>query len=346
MKRQKNKMPANSLISHLRELLFRTLACVFCLVLSGTVVYFFYEHILNLLRSPLNAPLYYNNPAGSFTLIMRVCFIGALTVTIPVIIYNIIMFIRPAFPKSLSLKRVYFTTFMSSVLAILGAVFAYLCILPGTLEFFSGFRVSGLSALISADNYLNFVINMIIAFIIIFQLPLIIMLADTISKIPPKKLIKNEKWVVFGSIVVAIVTPFNYDLITSLFVAIPIITLYNLSILLVGIRHLGQKKHVKKTAVESYQSAFVSVPDVALPITPSLASNFPLTEPKTGIIMKTPQKRTSMDIIIKNKVSKPVQKIVVAPKPAVQNHTIATQQKVHYFSDISRKPHVNHAISL
>ncbi len=346
MKRQKNKVPASNLIGHLRELLFRTLACIFCLGLSGTAVYFFYEPLLNLLRSPLNAPLYYNNPAGSFTLIMRVCFIGALTITIPVIIYNIIMFIRPAFSKALTKKRVYLTTALSSVLAISGVLFAYLCILPGTLEFFSGFRVSGLSALISADNYLDFVINMITAFVLIFQLPLIIMLADTISKIPPKKLLKNEKWIVLGSIVIAIITPFNYDLITSLFVAVPIIGLYNLSIVLISIRHLGQNRQARKKTVAICQPPHVAEPIIILPTAPSLVNNFAKAETETILLQKSPTKRTSMDIFIgKNTLNKPIQPVTNTPKPAIQRPIITTSQKVHYFSDISRKPHVNHAIS-
>lgn len=342
MKRQKNQMPPNNLIAHARELLLRILMCVICLGISGCAVYFFYEPILNLLRSPLNAPLYYNNPAGSFTLIMRICFIGALVVTIPVIIYNIIMFIRPAFSKALSLKRVYFTAGLSSILAISGAVFAYLCILPGTLEFFSGFRVSGLSALISADNYLDFIINMIIAFILIFQLPLIIMLADTISKIPPKKLLKNEKWVVIGSIVVAIVTPFNYDLITSLFVAIPIIALYNLSIIIVSIRHLGQNRHTKKQTSTVYQPSYIPERISLAPIATSFANCFNDNITKVEPIGQTTYRRTSMDIITNKKPALIVQAVKPAP---IQKPIITVPNKVHCFSDISRRPHINHVLA-
>ncbi len=340
MKRQKNKMPENNLIGHLRELLFRSLICIFCLIISGVVVFFFYEPILNLLRSPLDDPLYYNNPAGSLTLIMRICFISALTITIPIIIYNIIMFIRPAFSEALNNKRVYFTTGLSSILAISGAAFAYLCILPGTLEFFSGFKVNGLSALISADSYLDFVINMITAFVLIFQLPLIIILADSINKIPPKKLLKNEKWVILGSVIIVIITPFNYDLITSLFVAVPIIALYNLSIIIIALRHLGQKRQAKKHATTT-QSSYIIKPIINTPVAQSLAGDFIDNKPEVKPIYQVRPRQTSMDIVTHKKP------VTLLPKPVVTQKPITIKPyRVHYFSDISRRPHVNHALTV
>lgn len=226
-----------TLSDHLKELRTRLLVSIAVLLISGTIVYFFYSQILALLGAPLGAPLYYNSPAGSFSFIMKICFMGALIITIPVIVYNLIMFTRPAFGDSVPKKRVYLTTLFSTILAASGAVFAYCIILPGSLKFFAGFQVSGLHALISADNYLGFVTNIIITFIIVFQLPLLITFMDSIKPLPPSKLLKNEKWVILGSLIVALVVPFTYDLVTSLFIALPIVVLYNISIIAVIINH-------------------------------------------------------------------------------------------------------------
>ena len=160
MKRKINNSLAKAKLSdHIRELGMRLLVSFFALAITGTIVYLFYGQILTILRLPLNAPLYYDNPAGSFSLIIKICFMGGLMVSIPLIVYNIIMFVRPAFSDSLPKKRVYSTAAFSSLLAITGAIFAYTCILPGTLQFLASFKVDGLNALISADNYLNFVTN-------------------------------------------------------------------------------------------------------------------------------------------------------------------------------------------
>ena len=237
---------------HLKELQKRFLVSAIALVLAGIAAYFVYEPILNLLRSPLDAPLYYSTPAGSFAFVMQICLMAALAVTIPIIIYNIIMFIRPAFEKALPLRRVYLTTVTSALLAFAGASFGFLVIVPGALHFFAGFQVEGLSALIAADSYLGFVTNVIITFVIMFQLPLVVLFIDTISPLSPERLFKAEKWVILGSLIVSFMVPFALDITTSLLIALPIIALYNLAIGLVLIRHAqrrAQQKRAEKAAI-------------------------------------------------------------------------------------------------
>ncbi|MEI7539311.1 MAG: twin-arginine translocase subunit TatC [Candidatus Saccharibacteria bacterium] len=230
MKRSNKQSPqATKLFDHIRELRTRFFVCLAVLIVSGFIVYFFYEPILTILRSPLNAPLYYSNPAGSFAFVMKICLMSAITITTPVMIYNLIMFIRPAFKETVPTARVYLTTIYSIIMATSGAIFAYFCIIPGTLKFFSGFQVNGLQALISADGYLNFVTNIIITFVIVFQIPLLIVFADRIKPIPPMKMLKMEKWVILGSLIIAAVVPFAFDLMTCLFIALPIVVLYNIT---------------------------------------------------------------------------------------------------------------------
>lgn len=166
---------------------------------------------------------------------------GALAVTIPIIIYNVIMFVRPAFEKALPKRRVYLTTLFSALLAFAGAAFGFLVIVPGALQFFAGFQVNGLSALISADAYLGFVTNVIITFILVFQLPLLIAFIDTIKPLTPRKLFGAEKWVILGSLVISFLVPFALDITTSLLIAAPIVGLYNISIVIVLLRHAQQR---------------------------------------------------------------------------------------------------------
>lgn len=233
----RHSRPTTKLFDHLRELQMRVIVSAIALVISGIAVYAFYEPLLALLRSPLNAPLYYSSPAGSFAFVMKICFMGALVITIPVIVYNLIMFVRPVFEEIVPLRRVYITTIISSGLAVAGAAFGFIFIIPGSLHFFAGFQVSGLSALISADSYLNFVTNVIITFVLVFQLPLLIAFFDTVKPLPPKKLLGMEKWVVLGSLVIALLVPFAFDLTTSLLIAAPIVVLYNIGIVIVAMQH-------------------------------------------------------------------------------------------------------------
>jgi len=241
----RNSRPATKLLDHIRELRRRLLISVVALIVAGVAVYAFYEPILNLLRSPLGAPLFYSSPAGSFSFVMKICFMGALAVAIPVIVFNLIMFIRPAFKEAIPLKRVYSTAALSSILAFAGAAFGFYYIIPGALRFFAGFQVDGLSALISADSYLSFVTNVIITFVLIFQLPLLISFIDRIKPIKPKQLLKGEKWVILGSLIISVLVPFAFDLTTSLLIALPIVVLYNLSIVIVLMQHASAKRRAK-----------------------------------------------------------------------------------------------------
>lgn len=172
--------------------------------------------------------------------------------TIPVIIYQIIMFVRPALPKVFSRKRVASYTGLSAFLAAAGAAFAFYIILPGALHFFAGFQVEGLAALIGADAYLSFVTNVLITFALVFQIPLLLVIIDHIKPLKPKKLLKAEKYVILGGLVISFFVPFALDIVTSLLIAAPIVLLYNMSILMIVIRHriAGKKKAALSLAKE------------------------------------------------------------------------------------------------
>lgn len=225
------------MLDHVRELRLRLLIVAVVLVVGGVIGYLFFEQILAWLKSPLVGDLYYSSPAGSFSFVMKIATMAGIALAVPVIIYQIIMFIRPALPTVFSKKRVFGYTGLSIFLALAGAAFGFYMILPGALHFFAGFQVSGLEALIGADSYLNFVTNVLITFIIVFQIPLLLVIIDHIKPINPRSLLKAEKYVILGGLVISFFVPFALDITTSLLIATPIVVLYNLSIVMVMWRH-------------------------------------------------------------------------------------------------------------
>jgi len=242
---RRNKVSSETvtMLDHVRELRWRLLIVVVVLLIGGVAGYLLYEPILQWLKSPLVGELYYNTPAGSFNFIMKVASMAGIGLAVPVIVYQLIMFIRPAFTQTFSRRRIYGYTFLSVVLALSGAAFGFYLILPGALHFFAGFQVEGLSALIGADSYLSFVTNVLITFMLVFQIPLLLVIIDHVKPIQPMKLLKAEKYVVLGGLVVSFFVPFALDITTSLLIATPIILLYNLSIVMIVWRHALQKRH-------------------------------------------------------------------------------------------------------
>ena len=234
---------------HLKELRIRLLVIVAVIIIGGVVGYVFYPQILAWFRSPLHADLYYSSPSGSFSFVMKVSSMVGIGLALPVLIYNIMMFIQPALKQRFSVARITGFTIASVLLAITGALFAFYTILPGALKFFGGFQVSGLSALISADSYLSFVSNSLITFMIVFQIPLLMIIIDRINPISPQKLLSWEKYVVLGGLVIALVVPFAFDVVTCLLIAAPIVILYNISLVMIIAQHARQAAYKKKHPV-------------------------------------------------------------------------------------------------
>lgn len=315
---------------HLKELRNRFFVCLISLAVFSIGFYFFYEPIIKLLSKSLGSELYYNTPAGGFTFIIRICTSGAVVLTVPIIVYNLIKFIKPAFEKFLTTKRIIIISLLSTIFALAGASFAYFSILPESISFFNEFNINGLSALINADDYLSFVAGLVAVFAIIFQVPLLMLLADKIKRIPPKKLLKNEVWVILLSVIIAIITPFNYDFFSTFVVAVPIIGLYNISIIIISLRHF-----ILDTRYKSTKRAII--------IKPSIIEDFALSElefssmkdslPK---LKKTPvfKPNSAVAIDFKVKTIKNAQVEQAQWYQERQQRIARINSNVHVFSDI------------
>lgn len=338
----RQKKTESTLKGHLRELRNRVIICIAVLIFFGTAMFFCYEPILKLLSNTLGAPLYYSDPSGGFSFIMRICLTGGFIFTMPVIIYNIVMFIRPAYELFLTTRRIIIIAISSTILAISGAAFGFFGILPETIAFFNEFQVSGLSALISADQYLNFVTSIVTVFVIVFQVPLVMGIIDSVKSISLKSMLKMEKWVVIVSIIVAIITPFNYDILSSLMVAIPIIGLYNLSIIIILIRHKSKKYQNNLRVYSTIVKPDKNRLNTDLVIDDSFVAEIK-NQPKQPNSHTSPstinQPQTTKIPTVKmnyNLNKKPIRNID-GIRPAIKNKPITPKQNPKVFSDFVRK---------
>lgn len=339
-----NSFKVTTVRNHIHELQIRLFVPFITLLIAGCAVYAFYEPILKLLSTPLGSSLYYSNPAGGFAFIMKICFTGGLIVAIPALVYNLIMFARPAFSKIISTNQVIKTTIFSTILAIAGAIFAYICVLPGALHFFSGFQVDGLNALISADDYLKFVTNIIITFVIVFQIPLLITFIDKIKPLQPQKLLKMEKWVILGSLIIALLVPFTYEFVTSLLIALPIVLLYNLSIVLVLIQHY------KNNGVIVNQNVKLKITSELI-LNDEIVNNFAdeLTElEKIKIAVEEPELTDPVfdyiDIKTTSKIPETIEPADWFKEKKLRQ--ISLNSKVQVFSDIRKPSQANRVLAL
>ncbi|GHG43849.1 hypothetical protein GCM10012320_08210 [Sinomonas cellulolyticus] len=216
------------------------------LVLASVGCFFIYGSVFALLQAPLHAPLYFTSPQGGFNITMSICLVAGLIAAIPLLVYHILMFLGPAFPLVIKRTRCALLSLVSFVLACTGAAFALFVVIPLVLRFFTGFQTAGLSALITASSYFDLVAKLLASFALIFQLPLILWGINRIKPLSPRRLFGFEKYVIAGSVGVGVLVPFAFDLTTQALIALPIVVLYNLSILVVVIDSSSSRRKQRK----------------------------------------------------------------------------------------------------
>lgn len=244
LKSQK-KSPRKPFSEHLGELRTRALWCLFFFGLATAIVYPFYSILLSWLIKPLHQTVYYTSPTGGLSLIIQICLFFGFLLALPALVFHLYRFVEPIIPKTTSKWITVSIIVASSVLTCCGVGLAYFVSLPTALRFLQTFDSNQVSALITANEYFSFVIQYLLGFGILFQLPLVLLLWNYISPLKSKALISYSRYVIIlSAIVAAILTP-TPDPINQAFMAGPIIILYYLSVLIIWRLN---KKTEKKSA--------------------------------------------------------------------------------------------------
>lgn len=227
-------------LSHVQELRGRLAWSVVALLIGTAIGYFIKDQLLHILVAPLGKTLYYTSPGGGFSLIVQLCLGFGIIFAVPVLIFHIIRFLAPVLPNY-SLRFLVTILLSSCVLVALGVSFAYFISLPAALYFLNEFSNDQVQALISTDTYMSFVAIYLAGFAVLFQLPLLLLIINSVTPLRPRKLLANTKWVILASFVAAaIITP-TPDPFNQTIMAGPIIVLYAASILLVKIANRKRK---------------------------------------------------------------------------------------------------------
>ncbi|OQX51088.1 MAG: twin arginine-targeting protein translocase TatC [Candidatus Cloacimonas sp. 4484_209] len=149
-------------------------------------------------------------------------------IALPLIFYHFWRFVKPAlYPH----ERKYFISavFFSTFFFLLGAFFAYAVVLPVALRFLLSFQSEKLHATLSIANYIFFISKLLLAFGIIFQLPIISFFLTKMKIMKPQFLRKSRRIaIVLIFIVAALLTP--PDVFTQLLMAGPLILLFEISV--------------------------------------------------------------------------------------------------------------------
>lgn len=229
---------------HLEELRTRLIRSFIAVGIGFVVSYGFKEKIFEILIHPLvtvmpaDSKMIFTGLPEAFFTYLKVAFLSGLLAASPVIIFEFWMFVSPGLykkEKTLLIPIIILSTFFF----LGGALFGYFIVFPYGFKFFLGFANENIQALPSMREYLSFAAKMLLAFGLVFELPLVITFMARLGIVTVDSLKKNRKYaVLLFFVVAAILTP--PDVVTQFMMAVPLMFLYEISI--VGARIFGKKK--------------------------------------------------------------------------------------------------------
>ncbi len=242
------KVKQSSFVEHLTELRSRLVKCIIYLFIIFVICYFFSENIYSFLVAPyaeavkddeINRRMIFTALHETFITYLKVAFFAAMFITSPIILTQIWKFVAPGLYKNE--KRALLPYLIASpTLFLLGGMLVYYLIMPLAIKFFLSFETSmSISSLpiqleAKVNEYLSLIMRLIFAFGISFQLPILLSLLARVGFIDSQYLKKRRKYViVIIFALAAILTP--PDPITQIGLGIPLLILYEISILSVKI---------------------------------------------------------------------------------------------------------------
>lgn len=222
-----------SLTEHLQDLRSCLLRSLAAWALASLLCFYHVQSIVDILTAAAGN-LYYMRPAEAFMIYMKLALLGGLLLAAPFILYQIYRFVSPA----LTAKERRFTLMclpLTLVLIIVGMLFSYNFVFPRGLEFFLGFAAGKVSPLLSLESYLDFLLMLVVPFGFVFTLPLVVLLLCYLQLVRVQTLQKYHKHIILAAFILAAVITPTPDIITQSLLALPMIALYECSILLAKI---------------------------------------------------------------------------------------------------------------
>jgi len=230
--------------AHLDELRKRLVYCFIAVGAGFIISYGFKERLFQILIKPLVSAmgtgdkLIFTGLPEAFFTYLKVAFLSGLILAVPVIIYQFWMFVAPGLYEK-EKRFLIPIVFLSSFFFIGGSLFGYFIVFPFGFKFFLGFASETIQPLPSMREYLGFSSKLLLAFGLVFELPIIITFLARLGLVSVDFLKKNRKYaLVLFFVGAAILTP--PDIVTQIMMAFPLMLLYEISI--IGARVFGRKK--------------------------------------------------------------------------------------------------------
>lgn len=230
-------------VEHLGELRKRIVYSVIIFIIAVGICYNYSEAIIkNIVNIAPDVDFVFIAPAELLMSYVKISLVCGLVISAPFLLFQLWQFVSPGL-KLKEKQYIVVSLFSGSLFFIVGVMFSYIIVLPTLIVFFIGFKIEEIQPMIGFSNYLTFVINTLLAFGVIFELPIVMVLLSRFGLVKVSFMKKNRKYfilVIF--IVAAILTP--PDIISQVLLGIPMTILFEIGIFLSS---LSEKKRDNKT---------------------------------------------------------------------------------------------------
>ena len=237
-------------LEHLEELRLRLVHTILALVVGFGIAWGFHERIFHFLTQPLrtaypDVKFIYTSPAEALLLYMKMAFFVGIFIVAPYVLYQVWAFIAPglyAHEKAYAVPFIVAGTFFF----VSGAAFGHFYLFPMTFRFLVEFSGPDMQFLPKVDEYYSFYSWFLLGLGLVFQLPVIIFVLSRIGLVTPGFLMRQFKYAVLASFVIAAVITPSPDVVVQSLLALPMIGLYLLGVLVAWM--FGRPRRTEATA--------------------------------------------------------------------------------------------------
>lgn len=232
-----------SFLRHWDELRSRILKCLGLFLIAAFVCYNYAETVLLWFIKPAGH-LIFTTPSGGFSAVLSVTFLMAFLICAPFIFYQVWAFVASAL-KSEERRSVFIFGPLSLVFFLSGVAFAFYAAVPTAYKFLMGFSSPEMTAMITVDNYMGFMGNMLLACGLTFQLPLILGFFAKIGIATPEFLRQKRKHAIVAILIAAALLSPSPDVISQMVLALPLVGLYELGIVFTKVFYKTQNPLIR-----------------------------------------------------------------------------------------------------
>ncbi len=215
---------------HVAELRKRLIYSTLFIIPAFLLAFMFNDAIVDIISRPVGQ-LYFFSPTEAFTVRLKVAFLSSLLISIPFIVYQGWKFIEPAlYPHE---KRVVFWgLFFSLLMFYAGSALSIFIVSPYGIRFLMQFGGNNLQPMIRATEYVDFLLYMTIAFALLFQTPVVMVILARVGILDPYKVSRYRKHIIFALFVAAaIITP-SVDAFGMLALALPLVLILEVGLII------------------------------------------------------------------------------------------------------------------